>query len=593
MKRLYTRLKSNIQTSISKTKESDYDFIRLHVGANSITLVLIFFVCVASAFTVDVLKWTYLKGINDDLSFFIGLFSIVTGIGFYKFWRLDKKSLYTLHFTKTKFMHERVNVLFNYKDFSFGISNRTTVKANTVELPSLVRELLSVGITLIFVLIILDNVGFDKLKKFPTEIFQSKDDYCSNNEDVLDAPPKAGCELIIRAYKLGYAKDLGVCEAKKIAPEKLEVCQKRREDEPYLHYMSRLFLSSIDNQIASFKDNRAKKIEDKFRLQLKELEVLKDYQKNAISAAPRASHHIWTNLPYPENEFVEKYRKLFKPSFCIEQFQNQTNTLKLEKDDIRKHSKMLEHVYGQLLFNPKSRNTVAFCKEFKIHWNSNPNTCELLVKDPKTVLRESKVLPEVELVLKRHEIANAILNLDEKIKKIEGIVEAEKGKIIKEKIAKDKQHIRKKNELVSFQCFMQGSKSHKNTLKSKTNLSNTDFLVITRYFPKIEHDGDAQISMYKEFSKLLENRFHYSKLTSRSDINIESDLNDNYSDKGLLEEPSYLFSRLERLKNMDIFLGNEWILERDDLLEIYPYHVHLQNYVQSFRLEYSRSHGRL
>ena len=46
---------------------------------------------------------------------------------------------------------------------------------------------------------------------------------------------------------------------------------------------------------------------------------------------------------------------------------------------------------------------------------------------------------------------------------------------------------------------------------------------------------------------------------------------------GLLEEPSYLFSRLEMLDNVDIFLGNNWVLEREDLLAVYPYHVHLQN----------------
>ena len=43
----------------------------------------------------------------------------------------------------------------------------------------------------------------------------------------------------------------------------------------------------------------------------------------------------------------------------------------------------------------------------------------------------------------------------------------------------------------------------------------------------------------------------------------------------------------------DIFLGNNWILEREDLLGVYPYHVHLQNYVDSFRAEYHESRGRL
>ena len=611
MKRLYTRLKSNIETSLSDIRETDYDFIRLHIGTNSLSLVLVLLICLITAYKIDVLNWSYLKGINNDLSFVIGLFSIILGVGFYNFWQLGNKSLYTLHYTKTKYIPEGVNILFTYKSFSFAISNKTKVKSNTAELPSVIRQILSITIFLSFAIIILDNGEFDKLKKFPSKILQAEGKFCPNSEDAIDAPPKAGCELIIRAYKLGYAKDLGICEPKKIDPEKLEVCQKRRDDEPYLHYMTRLLLRSIDSQIAFFKNNKAKKIEDKFRLQLKDLEVLKDYQRYAISAAPRASHHIWTNLPYPENKFIEQYRKYVTPSYCIKQFQNQTNTVRLEKDDERRDSRTLEHVYGQLLFNPKSRDSVAFCKEYKIHWNSKPDTCNQFAKNPKTVLKESNVLSEVELVLKRHDIANSILSLDEKIQKIENTsvltennksnsknkekktAKNTKGKIIKGKIAKDKQQIRKKNELVSFQCFMQTDKKRKKSRIYKVKLNNTKFLVRTRYFPKIENEGDSQISMYKEFSKVLENRFHYSKLKSRSDINVELNLAQSQDDTELLQTPSYLFTRLEKLKNVDIFLGNKWVLERDGLLDVYPYHVHLQNYVKSFRSEYSESRGRL
>ena len=47
------------------------------------------------------------------------------------------------------------------------------------------------------------------------------------------------------------------------------------------------------------------------------------------------------------------------------------------------------------------------------------------------------------------------------------------------------------------------------------------------------------------------------------------------------------------LENVDIFLGNNWVLEREDLLGVYPYHIHLKNYVESFRAEYQESRGRL
>lgn len=611
MKNISSKQKDDFESVVSEIDETKYDFIRFHLGTNSISLALLFFVAVVISFKLDVLNWNYLKGIDDDLSFFIGLFSTIMGVGFYNFWKLGKKSVYALHLSKTKFMPEGVNIIFNSKNFSFGISKKLKMNENIFEFPSVAREVLCIAIFLNLALITIGNGEFDDLKKFPSEILESKSGYCPSKEEAENAPPKAGCELIIRAFKLGYAKDLGICEPKKIDPENLEVCQKRRHDEPYLHYMSRLMLSSYADKVAFFENNKAKEIEDKFRLQLKELEVLKDYQRYAISAAPRASHHIWTNLPYPENKFVEQYRKYFKPSYCIEQFQNQTNTVRLKKDDKRKDSKMLQHVYGQLLFNPKSKDTVGFCKEYKIHWDSASNTCEKFAKNPSSVLQDTNVLDEVELVLKRHDIANAILSLDEKIKEIESKSAVDKtkksnspakgyksgkkakSKIIKGKIAKDKQQIRRKNELVSFQCFMQADKPGYRNKKRTVRLNDTKFIVRTRHFPVIESKGDSQISMYKEFSKILENRFHYSQLTSRSDIKIEIGVDSVPGDIKILEDPSYLFTRLERLKNVDIFLGNKWVLERDDLLDVYPYHVHLKNYVKSFRSEYSKSRGRL
>ena len=164
---------------------------------------------------------------------------------------------------------------------------------------------------------------------------------------------------------------------------------------------------------------------------------------------------------------------------------------------------------------------------------------------------------------------------------------------VKSKIAKSKQQIRKKNELVSFQCFMQATNPGQRNAISKFSLKDTDFTVVTRYFPVIENYGESQLSMYNEFSKVLESRFHYSQLTSRSDVKIEGVSSDAEHNENYLAQPSYLFSRLDILKNVDIFLGNSWVLEREDLLDVYPYHVHLQNYVNTFREKYQERHGRL
>ena len=619
MKFLLSRIRCNFEKRIFRIRESNYDFIRIHLGTNSICLSLALFICVVISFRSDVLNLNYLIGVNHDLAFFIGLFSIIFGVGFYNFWKLGEKSIYTIHFVKTKIMPRDVSIIFVYKDLSFGISRR--IKTGARELSPLTRKIFCVGIFVNLALITLDNGGFGKLLRFPSEIMQSNTAYCPTEEESAeDATPKEGCELIVRAYNLGYAKDLGICAPETIDPAKMKICEKRRVDEPYLHHMSRQLVSSVKNTIEFFNENKAKQIADKFELQLDKLEVLKDYQAYAISASPRASHHIWTNLPYPENDFVQKYREVFRPNYCIQKFQNQTNTVRLKDDDERMNSKLLEHVYGQLLFNPKSRITVGFCKEYTIHWYSDSNTCERLIENPEIVLQEEQVLAEVELVLRRHDIAIEISSLDEEIRKIEETVsvaiedkneadgnienvnsqsiEKKPGKestnrIVTSKIAKGKQQIRKKNELVSFQCFMQANESGSRNIESSVKLKDTEYLVRTRYFPLIESKSESHISMYREFSKVLDNRFHYSQLTSRSDIMFASERGNSPEVESQLEEPSFLFSNLEMLENVDIFLGNNWVLEREDLIDVYPYHVHLQNYVKSFRAEYQKGRGRL
>jgi len=613
MKQRYPKITNRFERDITGYDASNSDFIRLHLGTNSLILFLVLCISTAVAYESDYLNWSYLKGLSNELSFFIGLFSIIFGIGVYHFWKLGERSVYYIHIVQDVDLPKDAIAIFNYKGVAFGVGNRVNVGA--IELSPIMQKIFCVVIFFNIALVTFDNSGFDKLKTVPAQFETPESDFCPENDEDIDSTSiPEGCELIIRAHKLGYAKDLGICEPKKIDPEKMQVCQKRRLDEPYLHYMSRLFLASVEKQKEFFENNEIKKVQDKFELQVDNLEILRDYQSYAISAAPRASHHIWTDLPYPQQYIIQKYREYLDPNYCIEQFQNQTNTITLAKDDTRKNSKLMEHVYGHLLFNPKSPLTVGFCKEYKIHWNADPDVCERLVQAPASVLKEEGVLSEVDLVLRRHNIANAIMALEESIREIEKVEENDsekkkensvrvsddresqnkKSKIdVKSKIAKSKQQIRKKNELVSFQCFMQASKSNLQNKMSKFKLKDTDFTVATRYFPMPENYGESQISMYNELSKVLEDRFHYSHLTSRSDVEIEGVSSDASAKEKYLEEPTYLFSRLDILKNVDIFLGNSWVLEREDLLDVYPYHVHLQNYVNTFRAKYQERHGRL
>ena len=55
----------------------------------------------------------------------------------------------------------------------------------------------------------------------------------------------------------------------------------------------------------------------------------------------------------------------------------------------------------------------------------------------------------------------------------------------------------------------------------------------------------------------------------------------------------FLLTRLYELESIDIYLDPGWLGNRPDLLEVYPYERHLQNFVQVFRRQYRRGRGRL
>ena len=585
--------------------------IRFDLGSNSIILSVIFTIISFVSFKYDFLQWSYIKGLGNELSFFLCLFSVIFGLAFYYFWNLGQKSLYTIHLATHKLIPSGVYVIFSYKKYSFGLSTKT--KTISSEFPKFIRAFLCIGIFFNLALITLDNSKFIKLEELPEKLAQNDSDFCeTKNEETFETSIPEGCELIMRAYKLGYAKDLGECEPKKIDKKQLKVCLKRRNDEPFLHYAFRQIVTTVDKKTAFFEQQKWLNIKKKFDLQLQKLDLLRKYQAYAISAAPRASNHIWTNLPYPNNYFVEKYREIFRPNACVEEFQNQTNTVYLSKGDKNKDSKLLEHIYGQLLFNPKNKITVGFCKEYKIHWNAPQDICDKLATNPLSVLSQEDILPEIKLLIERHKLTNEILNMDDEIRKLEknettdNIVDTKrlkinnvddhdktKAKIVKTKIAKSKQDLRKVNEVISFQCLIQDEKSRSKVAKKTFSIEENKFTVKTKYFKKLAGKGETEVALYNELSRLLESNFHYSRLSSRSEISTKSSSDEVEENKQLLNKPLYLLSRLEILKNVDIFLGNDWVLDRDDLLEVYPYHVHLQNYVKSFRKIYMENHGRL
>jgi hypothetical protein len=84
--------------------------------------------------------------------------------------------------------------------------------------------------------------------------------------------------------------------------------------------------------------------------------------------------------------------------------------------------------------------------------------------------------------------------------------------------------------------------------------------------------------------------FGYGRLTSNQAVGAapeEAALADTF------RQPAFWLTRLDLLRDADLFLGNDWLARRPDLLEVYPYHLHLQNFIEIFRRQYRQREGRL
>lgn len=102
-------------------------------------------------------------------------------------------------------------------------------------------------------------------------------------------------------------------------------------------------------------------------------------------------------------------------------------------------------------------------------------------------------------------------------------------------------------------------------------------------------DAPLFVERYDEIATLLTRGFHYGALLSEAGL-------EGSGSEGL--EPSFSkndfeMSRLFGLEAVDIYLDPGWMAHRADLLEVYPYQLHLKNYVKVFRGQYRRERGRL
>jgi hypothetical protein len=143
--------------------------------------------------------------------------------------------------------------------------------------------------------------------------------------------------------------------------------------------------------------------------------------------------------------------------------------------------------------------------------------------------------------------------------------------------------------IASFQCLMFSDEGpapiERNVVVAGETLRIRDV-----HMAPLRPDGGSQIRVYKRLAELFAEGFGYGRLTSNQSIGAKPE---EATMAAAFRDPGFLLGKLDLLRDADLFLGNDWLADRPDLLEVYPYHLHLQNFVEIFRRQYKLHRGRL
>ena len=553
----------------------------MQFGAKTITALTLLIASASTAALFGRLRADYLAQLDLWAGFAVGVFAVLAANAVFHFARLGERSEHHLRIGPGG--SPRVE----HAD-PFGRDQRSESLAQRRIRSGLMR-LIYIAIFLQIGLVTIDNRGVALLASLSRMLEPSRHGYC-----LEDAPPKAedprlaGCGLLRRAYKLGYADDLGPC-----APREQEtvdtVCDRRQLDEPYLHYAWRL-LNARRSDLVPDAVSGVRTAFGKLEAQRDHLADLLLNQHDSITQAPRSSHHLFTNLPPPRAGAVRRLVEAIDVAACDERTVNMAHLLDV-RDDPRASSLIIEHAMGQLLFNPAYPTVVASCREYTIHWGSSADACDDLVANPHAMLERSGVLGEVEAVVDRHARARLAWRLAK-----------DSGRAPSPPRPPDVSRI------VSFQCLTvartePGPNGHRPpppiervagtrpAVEDRTAVVRGHrFSVRHLRIPAFDAEVRDQIRVFKHLSRLLAPAFTYGKLQSEESL---ADADAGRAAQMRFSRPSDLLTKLELLRETDIFIGHQWLDRRPDLLAVYPYHVHLTNFVEAFRRHYQHARSRL
>ncbi|MEC4674823.1 MAG: hypothetical protein VST68_11595 [Nitrospirota bacterium] len=571
------------------------------IGLSSVTAIVLTFLTLAVVFWSGIMDPGRLNETHQIAFFFVGFLAALVSMWFLQFWGILKPSSFCLTVCREGFEKKEDDVVLVAHN-QWVLLLRHNEDYSALEIPPSLMRILYTLLFVFFFLITIDNRGMRLISEAPGKVNFETSLYCPVEEEEEKEEEKPGCRLVERAFELGLVKDLGDCQQDNEEGEDTigEICTLRQYDEPYLHYAYRQVTEFFGTVVGNTRQALERQREH-FQVKLESAEHIADHQLLPVLATPRSSHHLFTNLPDPDGETLSFLKKTFDPNHCVEEFEGLTHTLKLEEGSKRSASKALRHIYGHLLFNPKFDATVGFCREYEIHWNQPKDSCDRLSQTPALFLEEAGALEAVNTIIDRYQTNDEIDLMQESLSLLDKEYRTASGLDLdliddfkRERASKTVKTRRPIQDLVSFQCFIAGEDSIEEFSDHEFELSSQKFRATEISVPQKEleelYGKSIQVRLYDPISKLLAPKFVYSQLLSKQAVVVASD---GAVTEEMFEHEDYALTRLELLRNSDIFLGNEWIHSRDDILALYPWHHHLRGYIKNFRKTYRTHRGRM
>jgi hypothetical protein len=407
----------------------------------------------------------------------------------------------------------------------------------------------------------------------PSRFDRSNIDYCKPPAPPpRETRPRQGCTLVERAYRLGYVKSLGSCAPARAEHEVQQVCTQRQLDEPYLHFAWRRLGDRAD-QLRTTDD--APGSLDRLAHELDHLAAIVSATLATVAMQPRSSHHLFTNLPDPRPTLRDRADGLFDRG-CGARLVHLPHFPRMAEGPTGP-SKLFEHVLAQLMFNPSYKPIIAQCEEVVVHWAAPPDTCARLAAHPVDALADAGALADVRGVLGWRETRAETRALDS----APGLARAP--------------DLPPAQRIVSFQCLMfdpaaEPAAPPAAPIERTLELDGERLAVRELRTRPLADDDGSQIRLYKQLAALMAPGFGYGRLTSNQAVGAapeEAALAETF------RQPVFWLTKLDELRDADLFLGNDWLTRRPELLEVYPYHVHLQNFIEIFRRQYKQHEGRL